>query len=159
MGTYFSGSPQERALAFGRTVSGAAKVLPATATGNIFTVSGGRVIITGLIGTCTTVCTATATTVSIGVTPTVGTAVNTGIATATAVTSSEVGTLVSANGAANDGALIVGSKAGASVAYGGVNQVVNSGSITLTTSATNTGAFQWTLSYIVLDDGAQVVAV
>lgn len=151
---------QLRTLLLGTKIDEPAATLPATTTANIFTVSGGRILITSLVGTCTTVCTATATTLSIGLTPTTGTAQNAGIATATAVTSSEVGTLVSVNVGAAPGALIVGAKAGAAVnGGGGTGLVVEPGTITITTSATNTGAFSWTMTYIEYDDGSSASPV
>lgn len=147
-----------RQLLLGTLVAGTAKVLPATTKQSLFTVAGGRVLVTSLIGVCTTVCTSTATTVSLGTTPTVGTASATGIATATAVTSSEVGTLVSLPAGAK-GALLVGANAGTAVQGYGDGYVVSAGTIDITTSATNTGAFQWQLTYIPLDDGASVTAL
>lgn len=158
MANFINGT-QQRLLHMGLKVEEPAAVLPATATAHLFTVSGGRVIVTGLVGQCTTVCTSTATTVSVGVTPTSGTASTTGLCTATAVTSSEVGTLVSLPSGAK-GALVVGANAGAGVQVQGPGgYVVQPGTIDITTSATNTGAFKWTLTYIPLDDGASVTAV
>lgn len=155
-----SGVPgiQLRKLLMGTKVEEPAAVLPATATGHLFTVSGGRVIVTGLIGEVTTVCSATATTASLGVTPTSGTASTTGLCSATAVTSLEVGTLVSLP--ITKGALLAGANAGSGVQVpGSGGYVVKPGTIDLTTSATNTGAMKWTLTYIPLDDGATVAAV
>jgi hypothetical protein len=149
-----------RQIIYGTTVEKDAAVLPATGADSLFTVTGGRVIVTSLIGECTTVCTSTATTVSVGVDPTTGTASATGVATATAVTSAEVGTLVSLPSGAK-GALVVGTGAtagGAVQAQGPAGYVVQPGDITITTSATNTGAFKWALTYIPLDDGATVTA-
>lgn len=150
---------QQRLLHMGVKVEEPAAVLPATGTAHLFTVAGGRVIVTGLVGQCTTVCSSTATTVSVGVTPTTGTASATGLCTATAITSKEVGTLVSLpSGAA--GALVVGANAGGGVQVQGAGgYVVQPGTIDIVTNATNTGAFKWTLTYIPLDDGATVTAV
>lgn len=149
---------KERQLALGFKVEEPAAVLPGTATGHIFLVSGGRVVVTSLVGQVTTVCSGTATTVSVGTTPTVGTANTTGLATATAITSLEVGSLVSLP--LTKGALAVGANGGASVqipADGGL--IVPAGNIDIVTSATNTGAFKWTLTYYPYDDGASVSAV
>lgn len=147
-----------RLISLGIKVEEPAAVLPATATGHIFLVSGGRVLITGLIGQVTTVCSGTATTVSVGTTPTVGTASTTGLATATAITSLEVGTLVSLP--LTKGALAVGANAGAAAQItGDGGLVVSAGNIDIVTSATNTGAFKWTLFYVPIDDGAFVTAV
>lgn len=150
---------QLRAILLGIKIDEPAAVLPATATGNIFTVAGGRVLITGLIGQCTTVCSGVATTLSIGLAPTAGTANATGLTTATAITSKEVGTLVSLPLTAGGG-LVVGANAGAAGQLAShAPYVVEPGSITITTNATNTGAFSWSLAYIMLDDGATVTPV
>ncbi len=147
---------QLRTIAFGSQVIKSAQVLPATATGNLYTVAGGNVLVTSLIGICSTVCTSTATTLAIGVAPTTGTAKTTGIATATAVTSAEVGTWVGPQISSGiGGALVVGSVAG-SAPFLTVPFAVSAGHITLTTSATNTGAFTWYLTYVPLDTGATV---
>jgi hypothetical protein len=150
---------QVREILLGFKVEEPAAVLPATGIAHLFTVAGGRVIVTGLIGQCTVVNSATATTVSVGVTPTTGTATATSLATATAITSKEVGTLASL-GATPGAALVVGANAGGAVGVQGNNgSVVEPGTIDITTSATNTGAWKWTLFYIPLDDGAAVTAV
>lgn len=149
---------QLREILLGVKVEEPAAVLPATGTSHIFTVAGGRVVVTALIGQVTTVCSGTATTVSVGATPTTGTLSTTGLATATAITSLEVGSLVSLP--ITKGALLVGANAGNGVqALGGGGYVVEPGTIDIVTSATNTGAFKWTLLYIPLDDGATVTAV
>jgi hypothetical protein len=141
---------QLREIAFGVQVIKAAQVLPATTTGNLYTVAGGNVLVTSLFGLCSTVCTGTATTLAIGTAPTAGTAKTTGIATATAVTSAEVGTWVGPQISS-----VVGSVAG-SAPFATVPFIVAPGKITLTTSATNTGAFTWYLTYVPLDAGATV---
>lgn len=150
---------QLREILLGVKVEEPAAVLPATGIAHLFTVAGGRVIVTGLVGQCTVVNSGTATTVSVGVTPTTGTASAVSLASATAITSKEVGTLASL-GATVGAALIVGGNAGAAVSIQGNNgAVVEPGTIDITTSATNTGAWKWTLFYIPLDDGATVTAV
>jgi hypothetical protein len=143
-----------RLIELGTKVDEAAAVLPATATGHIFTVSGGRVAITALIGLCTTVCSATATTLAIGTTPSVGTASTTSLASATAVTSKEVGTMVGL-GATAGAALIVGTNAASPLVLP-EPVIVSAGTIDITTSAANTGAFSWSCLYIPIDDGATV---
>lgn len=147
-----------RLISLGIKVEEPAAVLPATGTQHIFNVNGGRVLVTGLLGQVTTVCSGTATTVSIGTTPTVGTTNTTGLCTATAITSLEVGSLVSLP--LTKGALAVGANGGAGVQItgdGGI--VVPAGQIDVVTSATNTGAFKWTIFYVPIDDGANITAV
>lgn len=151
-----------RTLRLGIQVLKGPLVLPATTTSTLYTVAGGAVLVTSLLGLCTTVCSATATTLAIGTAPTVGTAATGGLASAVAVTSTEKGTWVGL-GATAGAALIVGGAngAGASAGFGQLAGppspvAVSAGTITLTTSATNTGAFSWYLTYIPLDTGASV---
>lgn len=140
-----------RDLAFGLNVSKVTTVLPATAYGTLFTVTGGRVLITGLIGEFTIAADATATTVKVTGTPTTGTAVD--WTTATAVTSKEIGSQMTLPAAA--GSALVVTNAGA----GGQMQpkspyVAAIGTIGITTSATNAGSAKWTVFYVPLDSGA-----
>ena len=83
-----------RNLHFGTQVT-KSWTLPASATTNtLFTVSGGLVAITGLVGQVTTLIGATTTTLALGLdTPGVGGTLDTdGLGTATGITSQEVGT-------------------------------------------------------------------
>lgn len=144
-----------RRLLFGRKVDRATATLPQTATGSIFTVSGGRVLVTGLIGEVTTVIGGTATTLTVVSTPASGTA--TTLASATAITSKEVGaecTLPLTSG----GALVVANAGGGGQFPGHAGYVVPVGSIQITTSASTTGSIKWSLTYVPLDDGASVAA-
>ena len=136
---------------YGTTVNRAAAALPATTTTAIFSVTGGRVLVTNICGQVATALGATVTTVAINYLNTASTA-NLDIAAAVAVTSAAVGTMY--------GVPSVGS-AGVVAAYVVQNNefILPTGSIRLTTSATNTGTMTWSISYIPLDAGAAVVAV
>jgi hypothetical protein len=149
MATQIAGKAQLR-NSYGIKVERTAAVLPATATATIFNVTGGRIILTTLVGEVTTVCSGTATNVTIN---SVGTAsaVTTPLATASAVTSLAVGNefaFSSLGGAAT---------IGAAVTQNG-EIIVPAAAIQIVTSATNTGAMRWTITYIPLDDGATVAA-
>lgn len=147
---------QLRLMEYGNQVVKAAQALPQTATATLFTVSGGRVVITSLAGTVSTVIGGTVTTLALGTAPTVGTAATAGIASATAITSKEAGTHIWLPASAGSG-LVVGANAGAAAQLlGGQAYVVSAGTITWTTSASTTGAISWALTYIPLDDGASV---
>jgi hypothetical protein len=155
MTTLIDGS-QLLAIAYGNLVTKAAQNLPQTATANLFTVAGGNVLVTGLIGEVTTVIGATATSLSLGVTPTTGTANSTGLATATAITSKEAGTFVGLlNSSGVGGGLVVGANAGQGL-FVPLPIIVAPGTITWTTSASTTGQMKWYLTYIPLDSGASV---
>lgn len=130
---------------FGPQLTRAASTLPATASTNLFTVTGGRVLVTSIVGEVTTVTGATAT---VGTLEAVAGAVTTALATGASLASLPVGTLYapSAVGAATTGAAV----------WQNNEIVVQAGTIRLTTNATNTGAMRWTINYIPLDDGATV---
>jgi hypothetical protein len=145
-----------RQIALGINVSRATNTLPATATGNIFVVSGGRIIVASLVGTVTTAVQNQACTLAIGTAPTTGTGSTTALGTASSIIAAPIGT----NFAANPGGATVtdlSTQAGVLVFTAG-KFLVAVGNVTITTSATNTGSVKWDLTYIPLDIGAQVVA-
>lgn len=145
---------QLRLIRYGLKVSRIAKVLPATATESIFTVSGGHVLVTGLIGRVTTATDATATNLSVVATPAAGTAVT--LASVVAAASKEVGAFFTLNATA--GGALVASTAGAGFVVANYAVAVAPGTIQITTSATNAGAVKWDLLYTPLDDAGQVAA-
>jgi hypothetical protein len=138
-----------RALELGLKVDKATTVLPATAYGTLFTVTGGRVLITGLIGEFTIAADATATTVKVTGTPTTGTAVD--WTTATAVTSKEIGSQMTLPAAAGS-ALVVTNAGGSGQMQCKSPFVAAIGTIGITTSATNAGSAKWSIFYVPLDD-------
>lgn len=164
----FPTGTQLRDTYYGVLVSGAAKALPATATGDIFTVAGGRVLLTSLVGVVGTALGATVTTLSVGVHPTGGASANTALCTAGTVTSLASGTQVALPQAVTS-ALVVGGASGvvAGGSSGGTGVVienggiaiVSAGTINITTSATDTGTITWTVTYIPYDVGASITAL
>lgn len=156
---------QLREIAFGVQVKKAAQTLPQTATADLYTVSGGSVLVTSLFGQVSGTATgATATTLKLGMKPTVGTAESAGIATAEAITSLEIGTWIGVQAASvvsgtpdtyTIGKLAVADHAGTTM-FAPVPFVVPAGTITWTTSANDTGKIAWYLTYVPLDTGASV---
>ena len=148
---------QLRALNFGTQVTKAAANLPQTATATLFTVATGNVLVTSLLGLVSgTAIQNQACTLALGTVPTTGTASSTGLATATSIINKEIGTWVTplaSSGAA--GALVVGTNAG-STPFLTTAFVVPPGTISWTTSASNTGKMAWYLTYVPLDNGATV---
>jgi hypothetical protein len=155
MTTIIQGS-QLRKLLYGTAVSNAAgKTVPQNATSTIFTVTGGRVLVTGLYGKVTTIIAGTTPSAKIVSTPTVGTAVD--VSSATAITGKEVGALLALAGHGRYGAERAerGRWRGTPVA----GPVIPVGTLGVNVSAADaTGAIQWTLTYVPLDDGATVTA-
>jgi hypothetical protein len=140
--------------ALGLPVVKAAQNLPQTATATLFTVSGGAVLVTGLLGLVTTALGATATNLTVGTANDSGASI---IAATTTITSKPVGTIISPTSSAGVGgagslstALFV-----ANYPYA-ISPFLVTGNITWTTSASNTGQVKWYLWYIPLDLDALV---
>lgn len=142
-----------RNLMFGLAVERATAELPATTQSALFTVTGGRVIITSLIGEVTTVIQTQANNTKVVANPTTGTDAD--LCAVLDITADEVGTLYSISGLASDA--MRGTTAG-SVAGQDRPVIVAAGTIDLSCAATNTGAIKWALTYVPLDDGAYVTA-
>jgi hypothetical protein len=145
-----------RLMAMGIKVSRATAALPQSATGNIFTITGGRIFVFALIGEVTTALGATATTLKVSSLPTIGSSLD--LCTALTVTSFAAGVHFSLPSAAGS-ALVSDTGTGA-----GVQDIATSpwmlpaGAITITTSASDTGSVKWDVVYVPLDDGVQVAA-
>jgi hypothetical protein len=158
MGNFIQGT-QLRTLNQGVIVTKAAANLPQSATATLYTVAGGAVLVTGLIGIVTTAVASSDPVLSLGTAPTTGTAETSGIASTTVLTSAEIGTIVTVQPSSGlPGALVVmasAAKAGNTVFLANPF-VVSAGTITWTTGASKTGAMKWYLTYVPLDDGASV---
>ena len=147
---------QLREIGFGVQVIKTAQAFPQTATGTLFTVATGNVLVTSFFGILTTA-TTTDPQITLGTAPSNGgTAETAGLATTTALTSKEVGTWLGLLASSNKaGALVVGTASG-SVLWSTTPFVVAPGTITITTAASQAGAATWYLTYVPLDTGATV---
>jgi hypothetical protein len=138
--------------AYGLRVDRAAANLPATTSGNLFSVSG-RILLTTIVGVVTTVIQAQANAVKLE-------AFLTSAAAAT-----DMCATVDSNGQAVGKMLgITGTPSAAGIFGFAVPQnnefIINGpGFIRLNTAATNTGQMSWSVTYIPLDSGATVAAV
>lgn len=125
------------------TVERAAANLPQSTQSSLFTVSGGRVLLTGLVGEVTTA---------------IQNQGNTSTVLANPTTGSDV-TLLSLGNIAN---LAVGTIFGATANAEAVTLfpldklILPVGSVDLSCAASNTGQVKWTLTYEPLDPGAKV---
>jgi hypothetical protein len=150
---------QLRTLLYGNQVINAAQTPPNSgSTATLFTVAGGSVLVTSLLGRVTTVLSGTTGAIALGSKPSAGTEEKTGIATAGVVGGAEVGTWLGFPAASTGlaGALTANTLAGNTV-FLPAPFVVNAGVIEVTTSvATMTGKIDWYLTYIPLDNGASV---
>lgn len=160
MANYIKGSAL-RETQFGFASRGSKITVPQNATTTIFTVTGGRIVVSMLTGIVTTVIGGTTPALKLIATPSVGTAND--MCTTLTVTTDEAGCmymLPSAVGSALIGAVSTGKSGSVSGNTGAAcGQVVNTGTIGMNVSAADaTGAIQWTLLYVPLDDGAAVTA-
>jgi hypothetical protein len=149
--------PQLRKLNEGLKVTRKAALLPATTTGNIFTVTGGRILVTGFYGLAVTASPSTTNTLKVSLAPTSGTGAD--LCTAVSVASKEAGSQILLPDPVASGSNLVVTTAGGNAAAPTHAFVVPAGTITLTTTGTAaTGTWQWDLTYVPLDDGAAVAA-
>ncbi len=140
------------------TASGAGIALPASTTGQVFRVKGGRVLVKLLLGEVTTIIQAQATTFKFSskkldtASAAVGTAVD--LCATLDLNAREVGGLIVVEG---DGTAAVGSNAGAAyIGSQGGTFILPQGEVYATTVATSTGAIKYDMWYQPLDAGAYV---
>jgi hypothetical protein len=142
-----------RDMRLGVRVDRATATLPQSTYSSLFTVTGGRVAITQIIGEVTTVMQTQANNTKLTARPTTGTAVD--ICAVLNTTADEVGCLYGISGLNSDA--LIGVNAGA--LPGQLREViVPVGTIDLDCAASNTGSVKWTVFYHCIDDGAAVVA-
>lgn len=145
-----------RLITAGILVSRATATLPATTSQNIFTISGGRILLVSLVGEVTTVIQAQATTVKVTSTPTTGSAIDLS-STGADINALEVGGRIALANPPAAATALVKTNAGYTN-LPGVRTIVPIGTISYTTGATSTGSIKWDLIYVPLDAGAQVAA-
>jgi hypothetical protein len=150
------GGASFRSQVLGTRVERAAALQPQTTQAAIFTISGGKVLVTGLIGQVVVATPATTNTLKVTGNPTAGTDVDWTTAVSTA--SLEVGAIITL-GVTSAGALVVKNAGGGNAINGYVGYVGNVGTLDLvTTGSAATGTIKWTLTYVPIDDGAAVAA-
>lgn len=153
MADTLQGGKAARAVVRGITVAKATTAIAGATTKTLFTVAGGAVLVTNLVGIVTVIVQAQANAAKLIATPTVGTAVD--LCATLDINAAEVGAMLSISGLATDAMLGGVSKSGAvSSMYRAVN--VMTGVIGLNTAADSTGSIRWIITYIPLDDGASI---
>jgi hypothetical protein len=140
-------------LALGFQTDRATAALPQTAQAAIFTVTGGRIAVLGIVGEVTTIIQTQANNLSVVANPTTGTDV--ALCAVLNVSADEVGCLYGITGVFADA--LVGANAGATILCDRP-VIVPIGTIDLLTSASNTGSVKWKLLWLPVDDAATVAA-
>jgi hypothetical protein len=142
-----------RKALFGIAVERATAALPQTTQSALFTVTGGRVLITSIVGEVTTVIQTQANATKLVANPTTGTDVD--LCATLDITADQVGCLYGITG--TFATAMVGANAGATVAMA-TPAVVPIGTIDLSCAASNTGSVKWKITYVPLDSGASIAA-
>ncbi|MCK9929435.1 hypothetical protein MXD62_20005 [Frankia sp. Mgl5] len=155
MSTLIQGD-QIRSLLSGIKVSRATAALPQTTTSTLFTVTGGRVLITSLVGEVTTVIQTQADNTKLSFDPTDAGATQ-DLCAVLDITADAVGTMYSLTGtpatAMQDALNFLSSNKVLAQPL-----VLKPGAILLDCAASNTGAVKWDLTYVPYDNGASVAA-
>jgi hypothetical protein len=138
---------------FGVRVDKGATTNPQTTAVDLFTIAGGRVAMTGIVGEVTTIMGAVNNNTSLESNPTTGT--TSAICAVLDTVNDEVGTLYGISGVVGDA--LVGDDAGG-VRMQQCPVVLPAGTLALRCAANNTGATKWAMWYMPLDDGAYVTA-
>jgi hypothetical protein len=136
----------------GIKVERATATLPGETAAAIFTISGGRVLVTGIIGEVTATIQTQANATKLTANPTTGPSAD--ICATLDITADAAGLLYGVSGTFGDA--LVGS--GAAAPFPARPIVLDIGTLDLDCAATNTGSVKWTIWYIPLDTGAAVVA-
>jgi hypothetical protein len=145
---------QTRAITQGILVSKTTAALPQTTDGALFTVSGGRVLLLGLVGEVTTVIQTQANNTKVKFNPT-ATGADQDLCAVLDISADPVGELYTISGTVGDAMrsdLLVGNPLLANAL------VLSEGSIELDCAASNTGSVAWDVIYVPLDNGASVAA-
>lgn len=140
-------------VVLGIRVDRATAALPQSTAHALFTVSGGKVAITGIIGEVTTAIQNQANNTKIVANPTTGSDVD--LCAVLSIANDELGCLYGITGVVSEA--MVGANAGYAP-WPTRPLVVNAGTIDLNCAASNTGSVQWSLWYVPLEDGAYVTA-
>ncbi len=150
MSTLIQG-PQVRSLVLGSRVEKATGTL-AAATSALFTVSGGKVLVTSIVGEVTTAITV-ANSYKLQHNPTTGTTKDLCAATDIGTTDTPAGNLLGFQGLTGD-SILTGPGAVPTLKQ---PLVLTAGSVEQVSAGTD-GAITWVLTYVPLDDGASVTA-
>lgn len=147
-------NPVSRELTTGIRIDRATDTLPQTADEALFTITGGRVLVVGLVGEVTTVIQTQANNTKVKFNPT-ATGADQDLCAVLDVSADAVGELYTISGAVGDAMrsdLLIGNAMLTSPL------LLSEGDIELDCAASNTGSVSWSLIYVPWDAGAEVAA-
>jgi len=144
-----------RKLHLGIMVERAAAALPSSGAGDIYTIVGGKVLMTALVGEVTVAIGATQS-VKFIANPTAATAADTDLCAAVDINTCDVGDLLGVTGTPGENLLVAHKGSIQGMLTGGV--YLQTGTLQVHTTATTAGSAKWNLCYVPIDDGAYVEA-
>jgi hypothetical protein len=142
-------------MKLGLPVARATATLPQTTNGSLFTISGGIVLMTAILGEVTTAVGAADNT-KLTAYPTVATAGDTDLCTTVDIDTCDVGDLLSITGTPGD-AMLVAHK-GAVQTMGSLGVYLQQGTLDLDCDASTTGAIKWIIWYVPAEAGAYITS-
>ena len=154
MSDYIAGKAL-RKLLLGKKVDRATATLPQGDAGAIFTIAGGKVLMTGIVGEVT-VAIGGANATKLTANPTVATAGDTDLCATVEIDTCDVGDLLSITGTPTDTLLVAHKGAVQMLLVKGI--IMQTGTLDLDCVGSVTGSVKWTIFYIPIDDGAYVTA-
>lgn len=147
-------NPVSRELTTGIRVDRATDTLPQTADEALFTITGGRVLVVGLVGEVTTVIQTQANNTKIKFNPD-ATGADQDLCAVLDITADPVGELYTISGTVGDAMrsdLLIGNP------YMANPLLLSEGAIELDCAASNTGSVSWSVIYVPWDTGAEIAA-
>jgi hypothetical protein len=157
MSTLIQGD-QLRALRYGQKVDRATATLPQTTAGSLFTVTGGRVVVTSILGEVTTAIQNQANNTKLQSVPTTGSTVD--LCAVVDIAALEVGGFLSLTpdlDATPFSVALQKQNAGA-ISLPVTGLIIPIGAIKLNCAASNTGSVKWSVTYVPFDNGAYITA-
>lgn len=150
---YFKGNSRRQGT-LGAVVSRATETIPQTGTTALFNILGGKVLMTSIIGRITTAI-GSAGTMKLVANPTASTAGGTDLCAAVDMSSGVEGDLLSITGLPTTAMLVSNKGSVQTMDYKGV--AMSAGTLDLNTSdSSTTGDVRWVVTYVPLDDGAEM---
>jgi hypothetical protein len=137
----------------GQKVHRGAATLPQSAAAAIFTISGGRVLLNGIMGNVTVAIQNQACNTKLTANPTAATVASTDLCAVASIANNPVGTNYGISGT-----LSAALQIGGAVSVPPTPIILETGTIDLDCAASNTGSVEWDVWYLPLDAGAKIVA-
>ena len=143
-------------IQLGTRVDRATATLPQTTDGALFTITGGRVLLTAIIGEVTTVIETQANNTKLKLNPS-ATGADQDLCAVLDISADPVGELYTISGTVGD-AMRSDLLIGLNSLLGAGGMILSEGDIELDCAASNTGSVAWSLWYLALDVGASIAA-